>query len=35
MRLGRAAIRDAEERFAFGDEDTIALGLGAVRESRR
>jgi hypothetical protein len=35
IRLGRDAIRDAQERFGLSDEDAIALGVKAVHDSRR
>lgn len=35
LRLGREAIREAQESFGLDDEDAIALGVRAVHESRR
>ena len=34
IRLGRDAIREAQERSALSDDEAIALGVKAVHESR-
>lgn len=35
IRLGRDAIRDAQQRFGLSDEEATALGVKAVHASRR
>jgi hypothetical protein len=34
IRLGREAVRDAQERSGLSDEEAIALGVRAVHDSR-
>jgi hypothetical protein len=35
IRLGREAIRDAQQRFGVSAEDAIALGVRVLHDSRR